>query len=88
MPTPADFVLPYEDVTLTTPDGLKIKGYVIPARKTFMSSVEVNSMSMTDRKLKGAEEVEKWAQDMGTQEVIDVSLRVTRVQGTSSCGMD
>lgn len=66
-------MLPYEDVTLTTPDGLKIKGYVIPARKTFVPSMEVNSMGMADRKKRGLEETEKWAEEIGTQEAIDVS---------------
>jgi hypothetical protein len=61
---------------MTTSDGVKIKGYVIPARKTFVSSIEVNSMSMADRKRRGAEETEKWAKEIETQEAIDVSCRL------------
>ena len=31
--TPIKFDMPYEDVDLTTPDGVKIKGYMILAAK-------------------------------------------------------
>jgi abhydrolase domain-containing protein 13 len=33
VPTPADHGLPYEDVTLDTPDGIKIKCYLLVQRR-------------------------------------------------------
>lgn len=33
MPTPADYGLPYEDLTLDTPDGVRIKSYLLVQRR-------------------------------------------------------
>jgi len=38
VPTPADYGLPYEDVTLDTPDGIKIKCYLLVQRRHLLGS--------------------------------------------------
>jgi len=38
VPTPADHGLPYEDVTLDTPDGIKIKCYLLVQRRHLAGS--------------------------------------------------
>lgn len=73
VPTPADVGLPYEDVTITTSDKVRIKGYVIPARRTYISTPEIQAMSPQERVKRSAEETEKWAEEIGTEEAIKVS---------------
>ena len=73
VPTPIDVGLPYEDVTLTTSDLLKIRGYVIPARRTFISTPEIQAMSAKERKERAEKEAEAWTAEMGTDEAINVS---------------
>ena len=65
--------LPYEDVTLTTPDHVKIKAYVIPARQRFVPTEELQAMSAKERKERGEKEVEAWAEEMGKEDTIEVS---------------
>jgi hypothetical protein len=38
VPTPADHGLPYEDITLDTPDGVKIKCYLLVQRRHLVGS--------------------------------------------------
>lgn len=73
MPKPTVVGLPYEDVTLTTPDNLKIKAYVIPARKHFVSTVELQQMGKEERKKRMDEEIEDWAEEMGKEDAAEVS---------------
>lgn len=72
VPTPADVGLPYEDVTITTSDKVKVKGYVIPARRTYISTPEIQRMSPEERVKRAAEETEKWAEEVGTDEAVKV----------------
>ena len=65
MPRPTDVGMPYEDVTLTCSDGVKVKAYVIPARQKPVQLDELLRLSPAERKKKGDEEVEKWTQEMG-----------------------
>jgi len=65
--------LPYEDVTITTQDGLKLKAYVIPARKQFISTHEMQTMSSEERKERADKEVEAWMEEMGKEDALDVS---------------
>jgi hypothetical protein len=74
VPTPADVGLPYEDVTITTSDNLKVKGYVIPARRTYISTPEIQKMSPAERKEKAELETQKWAEEIGTEEAIKVCV--------------
>lgn len=73
VPKPTVVGLPYEDVTLTTPDNLKIKAYVIPARKHFVSTVELQQMGKEERKKKMDQEIESWAEEMGKEDAVEVS---------------
>lgn len=74
MPTPAEVGLPYEDVTLTTPDKLKIKAYVIPARRTHIPTPQLQAMSPTERIEACKRETESWAEEMGSEEAIKVRI--------------
>ena len=72
MPKPTAVGLPYEDVTLTTPDHVKIKAYVIPARRRFVPTEELQAMSAKERKERGEKEIEAWAEEMGKEDAIEV----------------
>jgi hypothetical protein len=73
VPKPTVVGLPYEDVTLTTPDNLRIKAYVIPARKHFVSTVELQQMGKEERKKRMDQEIESWAEEMGKEDAAEVS---------------
>lgn len=73
VPTPAEVGLPYEDVTLTTPDKLNIKAYVIPARRTYIPTPQLQAMSPAERVEACKRETESWAEEMGTEEAVKVS---------------
>ena len=73
VPKPTDVGLPYEDVTLTTSDGLKLKAYVIPARRRFIPTHEMQAMSSKERKERAEKEVEAWAEEMGGDDALEVS---------------
>ncbi|WVQ72842.1 hypothetical protein IAR50_002403 [Cryptococcus sp. DSM 104548] len=70
VPKPIDVGCPYEDVTLTTPDGLKIKAYVIPARRRPLGMEEIRVLRKEDRRKRAEEEMEKWAEEMGDEKAI------------------
>lgn len=79
MPKPTAVGLPYEDVTITTHDGVKIKGYVIPARRRFIPTHELQSMSSTERKERGEKEVEAWTEEMGNEDALEVGHSESRL---------
>lgn len=64
---------PYEDVTLTCSDGIKIKAYVIMARKKPLMLSELRGLTPTERKERAQYEMEAWAQEMGDEKAIGVS---------------
>jgi hypothetical protein len=76
--------LPYEDATLTTPDNVKIKAYVIPARRRFLATADLQTMSSEERKERTKAEVEKWTEEMGNEDAVAVGacmrLRETPAQ--------
>jgi hypothetical protein len=72
VPTPADVGLPYEDVTLTTSDRVNIKAYVIPARRSFIPTPELQAMSREERVKAVHGQTTDWAEEMGTDEAINV----------------
>ncbi|BEJ17657.1 hypothetical protein CspHIS471_0610580 [Cutaneotrichosporon sp. HIS471] len=45
VPKPTEAALPYEDVTLTTPDGLRIKAFMIPARQRVVPLHELRGLN-------------------------------------------
>ena len=59
---------------MTTSDNLKIKGYVIPVRKEYITTLDIQRMSPQERVLKAKEEMDKWSAEIGTEEAIKVSL--------------
>lgn len=64
---------PYEDVTLTCSDGIKIKAYVIMARKKPLMLSELRGLTPTERKERAQYEMEAWTQEMGDEKAIEVS---------------
>ncbi|WVF71946.1 hypothetical protein IAT40_006756 [Kwoniella sp. CBS 6097] len=71
VPKPIELGMPYEDVTLKCRDGIKIKGYVIPARLKPITTDEMRSMGSTERKERVGKEMEKWAEEMGDEKSIE-----------------
>lgn len=63
----------YEDVTLLTSDSIKIKAYVIPARRNIKSKEEMMGMSPAQRDELGKEAMDEWVKEMGEDETIEVS---------------
>lgn len=57
---PTDAGLPYEDVTIRTPDGLNIKGFVIPARERVIPLSELKGLNAEQMRDKGALESKEW----------------------------
>jgi hypothetical protein len=74
VPKPTQLGMPYEDVTLTTPDGVRIKGYVIPARRKPVGKEEWMGLSGVERKERGEKEMMDWVEEMGDDQAISVSL--------------
>ena len=74
VPLPTAVGLPFEDVTITCADGVKVKAYVIPARRRFMGTAELRSLSKEDFKRRAQEEVELWTREMGTEDAVEVCL--------------
>lgn len=64
--------LPYEDVTITTSDHVKIKAYVIPARRNFISTAELKEMNEEQRKAAVQREIERWTKEMGEDDAVEV----------------
>lgn len=73
VPKPIEVGCPYEDVTLTCSDGIKIKAYVIMARKKPLMLSELRGLTPTERKERAQYEMEAWAQEMGDEKAIEVS---------------
>lgn len=73
VPKPIEVGCPYEDVTLTCSDGVKIKAYVIMARRKPLMMSELRGLSPAERKEKAQMEMEAWAQEMGDEKAIEVS---------------
>ncbi|WVQ98966.1 hypothetical protein IAU59_006098 [Kwoniella sp. CBS 9459] len=71
VPKPIELGMPYEDVTLKCRDGIKIKGYVIPARMEPITTDEMRSMGTAERKERVGKEMEKWAEEMGDEKSIE-----------------
>lgn len=65
--------LPYEDVTITTSDKVKLTAYVIPARRTFISTAELKSMNEAQRKAAAEKEIERWTKEMAEDDAVEVS---------------
>ncbi|TYJ58915.1 hypothetical protein B9479_000348 [Cryptococcus floricola] len=70
VPKPIDVGCPYEDVTLTTSDGINIKAYVIPARRHPLSMSDIRALKKEDRRARAEEEMIKWAAEMGDEKSI------------------
>ncbi|WVQ80722.1 hypothetical protein IAT38_002827 [Cryptococcus sp. DSM 104549] len=70
VPKPIEVGLPYEDVTLTCPDGVKVKAYVILARRKTMSTAEYKKMTYRERDEWGQREMQVWADEMGDEKTI------------------
>lgn len=73
VPKPIEVGCPYEDVTLTCSDGIKIKAYVIMARKKPLMLSELRGLTPTERKERAQYEMEAWAQEMGDEKAIEYS---------------
>nr|ODN94582.1 BEM46 family protein [Cryptococcus depauperatus CBS 7855] len=74
VPKPIEVGCPYEDVTLTCPDGIKIKAYVMLARRKPLTTDEIRHLSKDERKERAKKEVEAWAQEMGDEKAIKAHL--------------
>lgn len=73
VPKPIEVGCPYEDVTLTCSDGVKIKAYVIMARRKPLMVSELRGLSLAERKERAQMEMEAWAQEMSDEKAIEVS---------------
>ncbi|KLT44985.1 alpha/beta-hydrolase [Cutaneotrichosporon oleaginosum] len=71
VPKPTDAAMPYEDVTLTTPDGLKIRAYVIPARERIVALHELRGLDSAKLKQRGMEEAAAWDAVKDTSEAVE-----------------
>jgi hypothetical protein len=71
--------LAYEDVTLTTSDNVKLKAYVIPARRRNTSLDDMRGMTMKQREQIGEKAVEEWMAEMGKEDAVEVSKSDSRV---------
>lgn len=63
----------YEDVTLLTSDSVKIKAYVIPARRNIKSKEQMMEMTPAQRDELGKEAMKEWVKEMGEDQTIEVS---------------
>jgi hypothetical protein len=63
----------YEDITLTTSDNVKIKAYMIPARKNVLSKSEMMSMSATQREEAGEKAMAEWNKEKINDDALEVS---------------
>ncbi|WVR05356.1 hypothetical protein IAU60_002370 [Kwoniella sp. DSM 27419] len=70
VPKPIELGMPYEDVTLTTVDHVKIKAYVILARRNPISTEEMRSMGNGERKQRMDKEMDVWAEEMGDEKTV------------------
>lgn len=65
--------MPYEDVTLKTPDGIKIYAYVIPARERVVPLIELRGLKAAQMKERGATEQAAWNAVKDTKDAVEVS---------------
>lgn len=72
VPTPIEAGLPYEEVKLTTPDGLTIRGYVIPARRNPVPLSELRGLSSSAIAQRGTAEQVAWMTEKDTEGAIEV----------------
>lgn len=72
VPKPTDAGMPFDDITLTTPDGLKLKAYVIPARQRVVPLNELRGMSQRQMAERGQSETVSWELEKGTKAAMDV----------------
>jgi hypothetical protein len=73
VPRPTDAGLPYEDVTITTPDSVRIKGYVIPARRRVVPLHELRGLDAKGMRERGAVEQEAWQAEKESEDAVEVS---------------
>jgi hypothetical protein len=73
VPKPTQLGMPYEDITIITPDKVRIKAYIIPARRHSIPKEEWAGMSAQERKEVGEKVMRDWGQEMGDDEAIEVS---------------
>ncbi|WWD09875.1 hypothetical protein V865_008004 [Kwoniella europaea PYCC6329] len=71
VPRPIELGMPYEDITLTTRDKVKIKAYVIPARRNPVVADQLRSLNHKQRMELGDREMEKWLEEMGDEKAIE-----------------
>jgi hypothetical protein len=64
----------YEDITLTTSDSVKIKAYLIPARRNVNSKEKLGRMTATEREQLGKKAMDEWVQEMGDDDAVEVGL--------------
>lgn len=72
VPRPTDAGLPYEDVTITTPDKVRIKAYVIPARRRVVPLESLRGLSAAQMRELGKGENEAWDEVKDTEDAIEV----------------
>lgn len=73
VPVPTQFGLPYEDVQISTPDHVKLHAYAILARyhASGTSGSELQRLSHEERRKRMDEEMEKWTEEMGKEDVLE-----------------
>ncbi|WWC69226.1 uncharacterized protein I206_103163 [Kwoniella pini CBS 10737] len=71
VPRPIEIGMPYEDVTLTTRDKVKIKAYLIPARQNPVQTEQLRHLTHKQREELGAKEMEKWLEEIGDEKSIE-----------------
>ncbi|WOO77310.1 Protein bem46 [Vanrija pseudolonga] len=87
VPRPTDAGLPYEDVTITTPDKVRIKAYVIPARKRVVPLESLRGLSAVQMRELGKGENEAWEEVKDTEDAIEyVKSRPTIVMFHANAG--
>lgn len=68
---PSDIGLPYEDVSLNTADSVKIKAYVIPARRRPVQLSEWRVLSKQEQKARSVKEIDDWTREMGEDDAVE-----------------
>lgn len=68
----------YEDITLTTSDSVKIKAYLIPARRNVNSREKLFGLSASEREEMGKKAMDEWVEEMGDDDAVKVRLTSRR----------
>ncbi|WWC60875.1 uncharacterized protein I303_103451 [Kwoniella dejecticola CBS 10117] len=71
VPRPIEIGMPYEDITLTTRDQVKIKAYLIPARRNPIPTDQLRHLTQKQREELGEREMEKWLEEIGDEKAIE-----------------